>query len=341
MARRPAMVCSCMSALILLIVVVVVATGMSTISDGSQYDWSIANTEESRNSDALKDAQDQADPKGSTGVGTREEQFDQKMYFLYETQDGGDLYTAPHLQSLCTVESTVAQDPDFLTFCLLKDGQCQIPSSSVVQYFYQFESLGAWNCSLLNETDVQSKRDVLYEAMLTPEGQASYGIWLDKGSPQRGYSTKAESVWYLGAPLEGYNSTTDDEEKQVEKYRKFLTTTDGSVGGVEETLFTLFSMQTNEDNTLPYYPSPYMAKADTEGVKVMWYGGLWSSNESQRLIASDLTFAIFSILFVLFWIRVHTGHSFTALMGIFMIFTSIPMSIFIYKVVFQVLLYVI
>jgi hypothetical protein len=40
--------------------------------------------------------------------------------------------------------------------------------------------------------------------------------------------------------------------------------------GVEETLFTLFDIKTNEDNALAYYPSPYMASADNDNVKVCY-----------------------------------------------------------------------
>lgn len=132
------------------------------------------------------------------------------------------------------------------------------------------------------------------------------------------------------------------------------------MAGVEKSLFTHFAMDTNEDNFLAYYPSPYMAKAHdgksirqclvtaalslmvsiyVGNLKVKWFNMELNNNETVRLVGSDLLFAGFSILFVVIWLRVHTGSWFIAALGIYMIAFSLPFSLFIYKFILQIPFY--
>jgi hypothetical protein len=122
---------------------------------------------------------------------------------------------------------------------------------------------------------------------------------------------------------------------QFDEYLSFFTTPNG-IGGVEKTLFDLFEIDTNEDGLFPYYPSPYMQSAEGWGLDVQWYISFIESNETTRTVNSDLMFALFSILFVCIWMRVHTGSTFIAFMGIFMVFMSIPASLLLYRGLFRI-----
>eukprot|EP00286_Rhodomonas_abbreviata_P014510 CAMPEP_0181328570 /NCGR_PEP_ID=MMETSP1101-20121128/22800_1 /TAXON_ID=46948 /ORGANISM="Rhodomonas abbreviata, Strain Caron Lab Isolate" /LENGTH=199 /DNA_ID=CAMNT_0023437495 /DNA_START=36 /DNA_END=631 /DNA_ORIENTATION=+ len=199
MAEYPIAMCACTFSFILFIVIIAVVTGMAVISTGSNYDWIVANSEESQNNDALDQAITQVDTVGAT-AGVRTEVYDEKMFYLFKSADGGDLYTASNLLEMCNVESSIALDAKFVDYCRLVDGECELPATSVVVYFYDFANLTDWNCHLLNSTVVDAKKDAIYSVMHTSAGQEEYGFWLDKGAPSRGYSTQAESVWYLGAP---------------------------------------------------------------------------------------------------------------------------------------------
>ena len=121
----------------------------------------------------------------------------------------------------------------------------------------------------------------------------------------------------------------------MDKYTNFMTEK-GAIGGVEEALFDMFDITAVEGGLFPYYPSPYMSSAHETGIKVQWYMRVLGDNETIRTVNSDLNFALFSIIFVWLWMRVHTGSSFVALMGMFMVATSIPVALLIYRGLFQI-----
>ena len=53
-------------------------------------------------------------------------------------------------------------------------------------------------------------------------------------------------------------------------------------------------------------------------------------------VANDMNMAMFSILFVWFWIVVHTGSFFIGSLGMLQIFLSLPVSLFLYRVVLRI-----
>lgn len=214
MAYRPIASCCCMFLVILAVVAISIGTGFASFSRNSDYDWIIASTEESKNHDALSDAKNQVD-KISTG-GVRQESFDQNMFVLFDNQKNEDLYQPKNLQRICEVEALIALDPKYLDFCRLDDyGNCTLPESSISVYFYGFTSVESWNCSMLSEAQVNEKKEVIYSAMSTPEGQQEYGLWLSRNAPNKGFTERCNSIWSFGAPLEGFNSTSDRPLKQV------------------------------------------------------------------------------------------------------------------------------
>jgi hypothetical protein len=79
-----------------------------------------------------------------------------------------------------------------------------------------------------------------------------------------------------------------------------------------------------------------MSKAKKGGVETQWYSAMTSIGEANRMVGGDILFASFSILFVIFWLRMHTGSTFIACMGMFMIVSSLPFSLFFYRGIYGV-----
>jgi hypothetical protein len=216
MATRPIVWCSCMTSFVLFLVVILVAANLASMSENSSYDWTIASTEESRNLDALTGAISDVD-KLDTVVGYRTQVYTDYLTFSYHSQSNDDLFTAKYLQGMCKIESAFVLDEQFPNYCQLNaNNTCILPYSSLVVYFYDFQSFDEWNCTLLSNETVFEKSDYIYSQMGTPKGQERYGYWLDKKSVSRGYTTMAQSLWSLGAPLDNYESITAKSDKQVE-----------------------------------------------------------------------------------------------------------------------------
>jgi hypothetical protein len=331
-AYHPISICAGMVSFILAICMIAVVTGMTRISETTSYDWIIADTIESRNTDALSDAIKNKDVVASI-AGERRQTADYSMIFVF-TSKNGDIYQPDNLQDMCRVESAIAEDANYKDFCVYDhNNQCIMPTPSIVVFFYGFTSLSQWNCTRLDDSIVNAKKAFLYEAAKTLEGQVTFGVWLDKGTLERGYSMKARSSWLMGTPLKGYNSSNDRAEEQNSKYESFLTTSGITyIGGIEGSLLDFFGIDSGgSSGLLPYYPSPLRSKAEINNLDVLWFSWAMSDAEFSRIIQSDIYFTIFSILFVLLWMTVHTRSVFIGLMGMFMIFTSIPFAIFIYK----------
>ena len=240
---------------------------------------------------------------------------------------------------MCEVETVLVGDTHFGDFCRLEsaDGQCAVVKSSIVQFFYEFDSIDDWSCSLLSEGHVEARRDMIYDALGSDDGQVSFGSFVDDGTTDRGYSTRTLSNWNLGGPLAGFSSVGDRSAEQELKYTNFISSNDGSVAGVEEGLFALFDMELNDESEVfKYYPTPYRAVANKRGLTVHWWGRTLNDNEFTRLLNSDQMFSIFSLLFVAVWMRVHTGSSMLTTTGMFMILMSVPVGMMVYKLIFQI-----
>lgn len=170
---------------------------------------------ESENSDALADAVTKID-KINAAAGYRTDEHVNGLFFLYEGKEDADIFTPENLQTMCNTESAIALDPNFLDFCRLQSGECEIPTSSIVQHFYEFASISQWNCdTLLSSTVVDTKKAVFYSDMVTPSGQEQWGFFLAANSVDKGYSSRTESMWYVGSPLDGFDSVSDREDEQV------------------------------------------------------------------------------------------------------------------------------
>ena len=337
-AARPWVSCVGCAAFLLVVTLGAAAAGLLTASPPGSYEWIIADTHESRMADALLDAMGEVDPLLNATSGARTQVSDlTKVFFQFETKDGSDIFTPQNLQHMCQVESKIAQDADLPEFCrLTADGECEIPATSIVQIFYAFPDLASWDCSLLPEQNVTDTKTMIYDAVDTDAGKINFGIFVGADTPEQNFSPRAQSIWYFGAPLEGYDGPGDEFAEQFDKYKKFLAAIDGSVGGVEKELFAFFDMETNEDAVLQFYPTPYRDTAAVGNLDVRWWGIALRENEFSRLLTADMFFAAFSMLFVFGYLRMYIGSTWLAVVGLFQIFMSLPVTIFIYRAIYQI-----
>ena len=184
---------------------------------------------------------------------------------------------------------------------------------------------------------VSTTKTELYDYINQNEkNREKLGFWFSASTIGAGYSTKTQSIHSLGLPLEGYNSTEDRADEQEELSSKFLVGDRGGVGGVEENLFAKYNMELNDKGLFKYWPSPYRQTARDGNLDIKWWSIYMRENNFARLINADLNWAIFSVIFVLLWMRMHLKSIFISLTGIFMIFFSLPFSMVIYRGVYQI-----
>ena len=325
MVRRPALMSSCCFVVIIVIVAIGAAGNMLGITESGEYDWTISSTSESEELDAYESAVSQVDPLGGAGaVDSFRTEIDEetKLYFIYETRDKSEVFDPVQLQQMCRAEALVATDPRFPDFCRFVPGTttCEIPTTSVVQYFYNFSSAADWDCeTLLSEEYVRNATDALYAQVDTAEGFAAVGPYLSNDFRALSYSRRTQSVWYFSL---GSDS--------------FLSADDGSVAALEESLFTYFDINDNADGLFPYYPSPYREEVEEDNLEFIWWALTMRENAFSRLVTADLNFAIFSFAFVLLYMRFHIGNCFTATVSILQIVLSIPLGLVLYRGIYQI-----
>ena len=292
MAYHPIKISCCMFLSILVIVMITAALNITGVSEASEYDWVIADTEESENLDALDDAINRADSVTLT-VLERSDVHEFKFFYLFESNDGTDIYTAANLYDMCLIESSMLQAGGFDDVCQLTDGNCTLPVTSIVVYFYDFKAISDWNCTLLSDAYVSDMKEPIYDALATPAGQEQYGIWLSDDAAELGYSVRCDSIWHFGTPLPGYATESDRKEDQFKEYQKFLAALDGSVEGVEAELFDFFSIDDNADGVFAYYPTPYMSTAEVATLRIYWFSFFNLQNEFIRMFTKLICILLF------------------------------------------------
>jgi hypothetical protein len=151
MAYHPIKVSCCMFLFILGVAMITIVLGIAETSEASEFDWVISDTEESENLDALHNAIIRVDLVSSTTVLERTNILDAKFFYIYESSDGKDIYTAANLLHMCNIESTMLGSDGWSDVCHLTGGVCNLPTTSIVVYFYDFQTVNDWNCTLLND----------------------------------------------------------------------------------------------------------------------------------------------------------------------------------------------
>lgn len=136
-------------------------------------------------------------------------------------------------------------------------------------------------------------------------------------STENPISHYSRGIVFWGAPLEERTAGNEEEEKDVSKAER---------DEVKEVVKKNYLDAMNE-------------QADTEthsSVNSYYFMTAIIGDTIIGIVTQDALLAIFSFIFVFFWIRINTQSWFLAFVGLFEIFFSIPVAWFIFTVIFQI-----
>mmetsp|Transcript_6051 Transcript_6051/g.11498 ORF Transcript_6051/g.11498 Transcript_6051/m.11498 type:complete len:998 (+) Transcript_6051:160-3153(+) len=293
-----------------------------------EYDWTVSSHKYSKDQDAVTSAFASVDPLVTFGANESRttKSFIHSIFYIYEHEKSSTtttLATAEHLQTMCEIEANLATLAEYPDYCALNPGttQCSNMTLSFPLLFYGYGH--DWSCPLLAQSDIDSTLDSMITSLSTEVGMLQYGFFFDKDVETAGYPVKLRSMVQLGSPLEGFSSETDRLTDQYRLYEKFF----------EKWETPMFKYIGVEHTTTK---SAFNGDHVKDGLEVRYWGFDIQQLEFVRVVAFDMSFSMFSLLFVYIWIWVHTGSFFLASIGMLQIVASLPIGNLIYKVVFQI-----
>ena len=334
-------------AVVLVLTAVPIALGDAGFTEETDYDWLIASGVPSKRMDALDSAQDQVDRgrRRLQAAGGASELRDagnshwssrNKFYLTFETQDGSDILTPAHLQTICTVENLVlAHAPgagDVSTFsysdlCKLESysgaggvpcvgGECACARQrlSLAEVFYSGHSRpdGSRDCPLLTAAEVNA-------SLPAALGQLYY-IGREHDLSPSGFTSRTRSEFRLGEPAPGYSERPDDRKhpQQVDVYNVWWES-------VKSALFAHFNAESFTD--MP---------TEQGGLTITYWAHVWGYSIFDDTVSADLNWAGGSIVFVLIVLCLHTGSFFLGGLGMLQILFSLPTALFFYRTLLQI-----
>ncbi|KAH8058615.1 hypothetical protein JL722_5836 [Aureococcus anophagefferens] len=272
------------------------------LSPQYQYAWIINEKRATKYRDMRLEAVEEVDALSAVSDPSRRSQYDLLGTWIEYKGPGGHVFTPETLRTICAIESAFYRQKEWSKVCMIDaGGACVAPQLSVLRKFYGDAWMGALvtggsaDCDLLDAAAV----DATWSAMVAAAnssvaGLLENGVYMENGALEAGLTTKTRSLLYVGQPLEGYDSTTDDTEAQLLKYLDFF-------GDVELDWWDLF------------------------GVESTWL----------RMQEMDSVYMLFTILFVTFWVRIHTGSCAYTAACMAQILMSVPITAFVYRFVFR------
>ncbi|KAH8086249.1 hypothetical protein JL720_7454 [Aureococcus anophagefferens] len=153
-----------------------------------------------------------------------------------------------------------------------------------------------------------------------------HGIFLDSGPwDGAGYACRARSFYAFATPLPGEDAIGALGDSQFDDISE-----DAVKAG--DDLLDRFDMKESFMRSA-YYKD---ARAGDPKMSVLWFSNFVLYEEWNFLVFSDLAFAVFSVIFVWIWIRVHVGSTVVATISMAQIVFSMPLSLFVYRVFLQI-----
>mmetsp|Transcript_21365 Transcript_21365/g.41462 ORF Transcript_21365/g.41462 Transcript_21365/m.41462 type:complete len:1040 (+) Transcript_21365:395-3514(+) len=299
------------------------AGGAFTLVEPTIYDWVVSDGRAALESEAVKDAENRAS-QGFTLV--REQDSDIGRFWMTFDWDGGDIFTAPNVKTMCEVEQVFLNAKDYGRFCRLNatTGRCLEPTLTVTYAFYG--TVADSSCPLLPEAQVSNRARELYDGLtISNETRAYSAFFMEKSTEERTpvFTSRTRSRIDLGAPLEGFTSIYDEEADQQKDYTEFYE-------DVSKDYFDAFNMES------VWLHSAYRDRQQRNGITCKWYSRPLGDIESTELATGDLLLCIFSLAFVYLWMLYQMRSFFLASFCMLQIIISLPVSIVVYRSVFQV-----
>lgn len=259
------------------------------------------------------------------------------LMFQFESKvDGRSVFNRESILLMKEISDLVLATPGYADVCQLAyDGEGEnatslgcVPPVSPLNYFFPTVTRHA-NGTVANVTNDGKGADLVTDIDAVVRSfdadRRGLGYFLDGGfDPQTLHNRMTRLKYPVGAPLRGFADNSRDEEKQDNKVGKLW------LDAVEKALFERFGMSAG------FLSSPYLGIPSERDVEVRWYAAYLRRRDSQRIINYDLAWAFASILSVWGYMAFSTGSVFIASLGMFEILMSLPVSIFIYKLVFRI-----
>ena len=308
-----------------------ITLGCLTPSPEYQYEWIIDDKRSTQNMDMRLAAVDAVDPLGTGDLHARKEQYPLLGTWVEYAGPGGHIFTPTRLQQICEMEATFYRPAKYQDVCVLDDNnQCTIPPLSIVGEFYGDEWLaglvrnGTGSCHLLETEEVEAKWiSMVSAANATAAGFSKYGMFIEKGAVAAGATSKTRSVLSVGQPLDGFASPRDRTKGQEKTYLSYFK-------AVEQDLWDYFGVESTP------LQSAYLTPWRRGGVKFRFITWFVRRLELRRMQMMDSLFMLCTIVFVSLLIRLHTGSSTYACAAMAQILMSIPVTAFLYRIVFQI-----
>jgi hypothetical protein len=213
-----------------------------------------------------------------------------------------------------------------LALCIVQGLYCELVEDVTLQDKIWAGMLGK------NISDITSKWDMkgdLVSNFTQVTELASYLIQVDlfKGLVDFGFdktfssenlvSQYSRGIVFWGGPLKERTAGNEDEEKDVNKSER-------------DELKEIVKVNYLDEMNLQADPKTH------ESLNSYYFMTAIIGDTIISIVTQDALLAIFSFIFVFFWIRINTQSWFLAFVGLFEIFFSIPVAWFIFTVVFQI-----
>lgn len=335
MTQRPWRVLAIAFAAFVAVMIVLGAVGGFKQTPPSEYEWELPFNKFSERRDMLQSADNDVD----TGLLPTRSDLTYSWYFLFDSKPdlGRNTCEGPYgmvgarnVQAMCEAEMEFLSPEKYeRDFCPLQDGEtCTVPDSSLSRILYgvaQGTPLSEAPPSFLNceLPDQNAVADIWRNEMLPNEDE--YSFFFDGKAFERGWPCRARSLMYIGTPLQGYDKPSDWDDAQFRKIQKRF------VNKVQNELLDKYNMKSRP------FKSAYLDAARTgesgKKFEVLWANDFLEEEQFTEAVNSDFMFAIASVLFVWFWMCVHTGSFFIGTFSILQVVISLPLSLFFYRVV--------
>jgi hypothetical protein len=295
---------------LLTVCVIVGFAGHLGLTEGTDYDWVISDTDASIRWDGYNHARSQVDVLAPTGdeVTLEEELLHRgaasdrnNLMLLWHTKDDSDIFTAANLQSMCRIENTVMGHPDYQTkFCKLDyapddthNDECAPQPASILTFFYDSGAnpIGREGCPLLSAAAVNAGKGLL----TNPAFFAQTAFFLGSDILDRGYTAYARSIITLGGPVDGCPPGGEDKCASNGHYAELP----GGRSEQQETHYQPFWMEVKAQLYARLGMESYVDAASEGNMDLTFWGQQMGAGEFNETIDGDLLFSIGSILIVL------------------------------------------
>jgi len=307
------------------------------LSKPSWYEWDISTEDAVIRADMIVSGESDVDAIGGTNS---TERTDASYYItiVYNKLncDGENMFTPETVKAMCETDAVVYNNggwkgtgvagSDARGYCLLSDGECEQPVSPSNLFYGSNHN---FTCELLSDSEVSDASAALYSHLQTTSGELAYGFFVDKGAPSDGQTCRTRSMFKVGSPLRGYAGASTVGDEQYYSIQEFMM-------DVQDDLHDFFGMDAEGVQALIGRPANLGGVARKGGLDVSWFSLVMQNGEMTHVVSNDTKMALASIFFVWFWIVVHTGSLWVGSLGMLQIILSLPVSLFLYRVVFQI-----